>query len=226
LSGVQGWILLSPLASVPTVPPNWRRKKMRKNLALGIFGLLVAFGLVLGAGANFRDYNADRSVHWDIVSDDNELIDLTPIQPYAYINDGGVLVVDISPDNPNYPGYGQGLSPNSEYNFDEVFEVSNDLWEDNMSIVVRITNANTAIQFYGADHDIHDAQTGAVVYASDMAKNDVCFVVEPGEAVKVGMDFTVGNAAIDTTESSNVHIQAYRLGTEPSELVGKCGHFP
>ncbi len=54
---------------------------MRKNLALGIFGLLVAFGLVLGgAGANFRDYNADRSVHWNIVTDDNELIDLTPIQ--------------------------------------------------------------------------------------------------------------------------------------------------
>jgi len=198
-------------------------KKMRKNLALGIFGLLVAFGLVLGAGANFRDYNADRSVHWDIVSDDNELIDLTPIQPYAYINDGGVLVVDISPNNPNYPGYGEGLSPNSEYNFDEVFEVSNDLWENNMSIVVRITNANTAIQFYGADHDIHDTSTGAIVYASDMAKNDVCFTVGPGEAVKVGMDFTVGNAALNTTESSNIHIQAWRLGTEPSDLVGKCG---
>ncbi len=196
---------------------------MRKNIALGIFGLLVAFGLVLGAGANFRDYNADRSVHWDIVSDDNELIDLTPIQPYAYINDGGVLVVDISPDNPNYPGYGQGLSPNSEYNFDEVFKVSNDLWENNMSIVVRITNANTAIQFYGADKNIHYTKTGQVVYASDMAKNDVCFVVGPGEAVKVGMDFTVGNNAINTTESSNIHIQAWRLGTEPAELAGKCG---
>ena len=214
---------LLPLASSATVPPIRRRKKMRKNLALGIFGLIVAFGLVLGAGANFRDYNADRSVHWDIVSDDNELIDLSPIQPYAYINDGGVLVVDISPNNPNYPGYGQGLSPNSEYNFDEVFEVSNDLWEENMSIVVRITNANTAIQFYGADYDIHDASTGATVYASDMAKNDVCFVVHNGDAVKVGMDFTVGNNAINTTESSTIHIQAWRLGTEPSDLAGKCG---
>ncbi|GAB6136331.1 DUF1102 domain-containing protein [Thermococcus henrietii] len=196
---------------------------MRKNIALGIFGLLVAFGLVLGAGANFRDYHASRSVHWDIVSDDNELIDLTPLQPYAYINSGGVLVVDISPDNPNYPGYGQGLSPNSEYNFDEVFEVSNDLWENNMSIVVRITNANTAIQFYGADHDVHDAATGAIVYRSDMAKNDVCFTLGPGEAAKIGMDFTVGNNALNTTESSTIHIQAWRLGTEPDELAGKCG---
>jgi hypothetical protein len=37
------------------------------------------------------------------------------------------------------------------------------------------------------------------------------------------MDFTVGNAALNTTESSNIHIQAWRLGTEPSDLVGKCG---
>ncbi|QDA30692.1 DUF1102 domain-containing protein [Thermococcus indicus] len=196
---------------------------MRKNIALGIFGLVVAFGLVLGAGANFRDYNADRSVHWFIVADDNELIDLTPIQPYAYINDGGVLVVDISPDNPNYPGYGDGLSPNSEYNFDEVFEVSNDLWEENMTIVVRITSDNTAIQFYGADHDVYSVNTGAPVYSSDNAKNDVCFVVENGDAVKIGMDFTVGNDAPGTTQSAAVHIEAFRLGTEPAELVGQCG---
>ena len=198
-------------------------KKLRKNIALGIFGLLVAFGLVLGAGANFRDYNADRSVHWNIVTDDTELIDLTPIQPYAYINDGGVLVVDISPDNKNWPGYGNGLSPNSEYNFDEVFEVSNDLWEENMSIVVRITSNNPVIQFYGADMDVHDSTTGATVYASNMAKSDVCFVVNNGDAVKVGMDFTVGNDAPNTTQSASVHIEAYRLGTEPSDLSGKCG---
>ncbi len=196
---------------------------MRKNIALGIFGLLVAFGLVLGAGANFRDYNADRSVHWNIVTDDNELIDLTPVQPYAYINDGGVLVVDISPENPNYPGYGMGLSPNSEYNFDEVFNVSNDLWEEGMAIVVRITSDNTAIQFYGADMDVHDSATGATVYASDMAKNDVCFVVQNGDAVGVGMDFTVGNDAPGTVQDTPIHIEAYRLGTEPAELSGKCG---
>ncbi len=183
----------------------------------------MAFGLVLGAGANFRDYNADRSVHWDIVTDDNELIDLTPIQPYAYINDGGVLVVDISPNNPNYPGYGDGLSPNSEYNFDEIFKVSNDLWEKNMTIVVRITSNNTGIQFYGADRDVHDSATGAVVYASDMAKNDVCFIVNNGDAVKVGMDFTVGNDVPGTIQSTPIHIEAYRLGTEPADLVGKCG---
>lgn len=206
-----------------TVPPSKEAEKLRKNLALGIFGLLVAFGLVLGAGANFRDYHADRSVHWKIVSDDTELIDLTPVQPYAYINDAGVLVVDISPDNPNWPGYGNGLSPNSEYNFDEVFNVSNDLWEENMTIVVRITSDNSAIQFYGADENIYSTSSGSAIYASDMAENDVCFVVHSGEAVSVGMDFSVGNDAPGTVQSTPIHIQAYRLGTEPADLDGKCG---
>ncbi|NJF26164.1 DUF1102 domain-containing protein [Thermococcus sp. Bubb.Bath] len=196
---------------------------MRKNIALGIFGLLVAFGLVLGAGANFRDYKVQRSAHWDIVTDDNELIDLTPVQPYAYINDGGVLVVDISPNNPNYPGYGMGLSPNSEYNFDEVFNVSNDLWEQNMSIVVRITSDNSDIQFYGADGDIYESTTGDIADKSDHAVNDVCFVVNNGDAVSVGMDFTVGNDPVNTTQSAAVHIEAYRLGTEPADIAGNCG---
>ncbi|NJE62013.1 DUF1102 domain-containing protein [Thermococcus sp. 21S7] len=196
---------------------------MRKKIALGMLGLLVALGLVIGAGANFRDYSASRSVHWDIVTDDNELIDLTPLQPYAYIdNETGVLVVDISPDNPNYPGYGQGLSPNSEYNFDEVFEVSNDLWE-NMSIVVMITSDNDEIQLYGADGNIHDVRNGDIVQYSDTAVSRVCFVVDSGAAVKVGMDFDAGNHLPGTSQSATLHIQAWRKGTEPDDLVGKCG---
>lgn len=183
----------------------------------------MAFGLVLGAGANFSDYKTQRSIHWDIVADDNELIDLTPVQPYAYINDAGVLVVDISPENPKWPGYGNGLSPNSEYNFDEVFNVSNDLWEDGMAIVVRITSDNTDIQFYGADENIYESTTGVVAAYSDTAKNDVCFVVQNGDAVSVGMDFTVGNDPIDSVHNAVMHIEAYRLGTEPAELVGNCG---
>ncbi len=198
-------------------------KKVKKKIVFGIFGLMVAFGLVLGAGANFRDYSSQRSAHWDIVADDNELIDLTPIQPYAYINEDGLLVVDISPNNPNYPGYGMGLSPKSEYNFDEMFNVSNDLWEDNMTIVVEISSDEDAIQFYGADRNIYSVTTGELADSSDTAKSDVCFVVGPGEAVSVGMDFTIGGILPNSTVSSHMNVQAYRLGTEPATLQGKCG---
>lgn len=192
-------------------------------MALGIFGLLVAAGLVLGVGANFSDYNASRSVHWDIVADDNELIDLTPIQPYAYINDGGVLVVDFSVNNPKYPGegYGMGISPASEYNFDEVFEVSNDLWEE-FPIVVRIRSSNTHVEFYGHEGGVFSVYDGEEATASDSARDDVCFVVAPGDAVKIGIDLSAnGDSPGDVWEES-MHIEAYRLGTEPPELAN-CG---
>ena len=195
---------------------------MRK-IILGIFGLLVAFGLVLGAGANFSDYNASRSVHWEIVPDDNELIDLTPLQPYAYISDAGVLVIDFSTENPNYPGYGDGISPSAEYNFDEVFEVSNDLWEDNMTIVVRITSSVTGIEFYGHEGDVHEVANGTVVSSSDVADEDVCFVVGPNDAVKVGIDISTDGDTPGDVWDEHMTIKAYRLGTEPAELVGKCG---
>ncbi|MBO8175763.1 MAG: DUF1102 domain-containing protein [Thermococcus sp.] len=198
--------------------------KKVKKLALGIFGLLVAFGLVLGAGANFSDYNASRSVHWTIVTDDTELIDLTPLQPYAYINDGGVLVIDFSANNPNWPGqgYGTGISPASEYNFDEVFEVSNDLWE-NMTIVVRITSSNTHVEFYGHEGGVHEVSDGSLATASDSADEDVCFVLGPGEAKKIGIDLSANGDSPGDVWEETMTIKAYRLGTEPQELLGKCG---
>ncbi|NJE09194.1 DUF1102 domain-containing protein [Thermococcus sp. M39] len=197
--------------------------KKVKKLALGIFGLLVAFGLVLGAGANFSDYNASRSVHWHIVPDDDELIDLTPLQPYAYIdNVTGVLVIDFSVNNPNYPGYGNGISPASEYNFDEVFEVSNDLWE-NVTIVVRITSNSTNVEFYGHEGDVYEVANGTIASSSDTADEDVCFVVAPGDAVKIGLDLSADGDSPGDIWNVAMSIKAYRLGTEPTALVGKCG---
>jgi len=59
--------------------------KVRKA-PLGILGAMVALSLIIGASATFSDYNASRSVHWKIVADDDELIDLEPVQPYAYLD--------------------------------------------------------------------------------------------------------------------------------------------
>ncbi len=99
-----------------------------KKLA-GLLLLIVGLTLTIGAGANFRYYEAERSITVNITSDDNEFIDLTPLQPYAYLNNGK-LTIEISPNNPNYPGYGDGMSVNTIYVFEEMFNVSNELWEN------------------------------------------------------------------------------------------------
>ncbi|MCD6189451.1 MAG: DUF1102 domain-containing protein [Thermococcus sp.] len=196
-------------------------KDLKKVLALGMLGLLVAFAAALATSATFSDYNASRSVHWTIVTDDTELIDLNPLQPYAYINNGGVLVIDFSANNPKYPGYGDGISPSSEYNFDEVFEVSNDLWEDT-TIVVRITSNLSNIEFYGHEGGVYAVDGGAEATASDSARTDVCFILNRGEAKKIGIDLSANGDSPDDIWNAKMTIKAYRLGTEPPELPAGC----
>ena len=168
---------------------------MKKILALGILGILVAFAFALGTSASFKDFEVSRSTHIAVVSDDVELIDLHPGQPYAYIdNVTGKLVIDISQDNPKYPwqdGMGSGISVGSHYNFDHIFYVSNDLWE-NKNITVRVVSSDDNVAFYHSGGEIKGTFSGEIPTESDEAITDVCFVLEPGEELGLGMEFTGG----------------------------------
>ncbi len=191
-------------------------------MSLGVLGAMVAVCLIVGASATFSDYNASRSVHWNITTDDAELINLEPVQPYAYIDAKGELVLDFSPNNPNYPGYGNGISPASEYNFNEVFNVSNDLWEDT-TIVVRITSNNSNIEFYSTQGGVYSVATGSAATSSDTARTDVCFVLNPGDVKSIGVDLSADGDSPGDVWNAKMTIKAYRLGTEPAELQNVCG---
>ncbi|MBC7334619.1 MAG: DUF1102 domain-containing protein [Actinobacteria bacterium] len=200
---------------------------MKKVLALGMLGLLVAFAMALGTSATFRDLELSRSTHIDVVADDNELIDLRPGQPYAYINDDGKLVIDISSNNPNWPGnpsagenynqtwadegYGMGISPDSNYNFDHIFYVSNHLWED-VNITVRITGTPNEIEFFHPDGKIQNVPSGATPTESDTAFYDVCFVLEPGTELGISMEFTGGAKG---WQNSTITIKAWPESEKP-----------
>ncbi|NJE42844.1 DUF1102 domain-containing protein [Thermococcus sp. GR6] len=190
---------------------------MKKILALGMLGLMIVAAFALGTSATFRDYRAQRSTHIAVVTDDNELIDLTPVQPYAYINDGGQLVIDFSENNPNWPGHndpdwsdkngipirGIGLSPQSRYNFDHVFNVSNHLWEGKVILVRIISSDAGKVSFYDPYENMRSTNTGSTPYNSDTSAGDVCFYLAPGEALGVGMELvapnTLGSYDVDIT---------------------------
>jgi hypothetical protein len=152
-----------------------------KKLA-GLLLLIVGLTLTIGAGANFRYYEAERSVTVNITSDDNEFIDLTPLQPYAYLNNGK-LTIEISPNNPNYPGYGDGMSVNTTYVFEEMFNVSNELWENedaDFPICVRISlNQGDGISFFAGDYDSPISGPGTQIH----------FTVYHNQPVPVGFIF-------------------------------------
>jgi len=210
-------------------------KDLKKVLALGMLGLLVAFAMALGTSATFRDFTVDRSTHINVVADDNELIDLRPGQPYAYINDDGKLVIEISKNNPNWPGnpsagenynetwaikeYGMGISPGSKYNFDHIFYVSNHLWED-VDITVRITGTADEIEFFHPDGEIYNVPSGATPTESDAAFYDVCFVLEPGTELGISMEFTGGGIG---WQNSTITIKAWPYSDAPADLPNACG---
>jgi hypothetical protein len=168
---------------------------------IGILLLSAAVLVVLGIGADFSDYTAQRSVHIAIVADDQEFINLEPMQPYAYINSAGLLVIDFSENNPNYVGGGKGISPKSEYNFDKVFGVSNDLWSNDSeygNIIVTIASDNSDVELYCKDNPANPTGNicysnqigGIVAYNSDTAAGSIVFCLAPGEVKEIGMDLT------------------------------------
>ncbi|AEH24905.1 DUF1102 domain-containing protein [Pyrococcus yayanosii] len=174
------------------------------NKFFGMALLLAGMMLAVGTGANFRYYEASRDITVDIVGDDNEFIDLTPLQPYAILSNGK-LVIDFSANNPNYPGYGDGMSPNTTYVFEEVFEVSNELWENedgDYPICVTISAVHPNIQIFAGDYDSPIAGPGS----------SISVTVYHGSPVPIGFIFDNTNAALGS----------YQFQLQIDAVAGAC----
>ncbi|WP_457752569.1 DUF1102 domain-containing protein [Thermococcus sp.] len=73
----------------------------------------------------------------------------TPLPPYAFLYHGGNLTIDISKDSPFYPGYGEGLSRDAIYQFDNVMKVENNVTQTGAPIIcVIFTSQMDGLKFY------------------------------------------------------------------------------
>ncbi|WP_456420708.1 DUF1102 domain-containing protein [Thermococcus sp.] len=175
------------------------------NKLFGLALLMVGMLLAVGAGANFRYYSADRQASFDVVSDDNELIDLTALQPYVTY-DAGKLYVDISQYNPNHPtGGGNGMSPNTTYVFEEMFQVSNELWENNETsypICVTIKTQHDGVLVFAGTYDSPIAGPA----------HNIQFTVEHGDPVPIGMIF----------DNTNSTLGQYQFQMSIEAIAGAC----
>lgn len=165
---------------------------------LGIFMLIAGIVIaVTASSATFAYFEADREVHLAIVPDDLELIDLVPLQPYAYINSNGMLVVDLSEYNGNWQdGFGKGVSPDSIYAFEEVFGVSNHLWEEDMDICVTVSySGGEGVSFFTGNYIGEGYDT-------------LTFTVPHGDVVPVGMIIDSTGLANGTSINGNLEITA------------------
>ncbi len=183
------------------------------KLLLLLVSSLIAISL-LGLGADFRSYDAQRTFTVAVVADDQEFIDLTPIQPYAYINEDGKIYFDFSKFNPNYPGGGKGVSPNTTYAFDKVFKVSNDLWpndsgyENGICIQVSVSgNAESILKLYSPD------DVGGHTTPSNAA-TIINMFVQGGNYAEVGFVITTNGYTAGNTVDGQITVVAHSGGCQ------------
>ena len=167
------------------------------NKLVGLAILLIGMMLAVGATASFRYYEAERDITVAIVTDENEFIDLTPAQPYAYLNDGK-LTIEISTNNDSYPeefegagpegkDIGTGLSPDTIYVFEHMFNISNELWENedgDFPICVQISiTQGSGVEIFEGEWD-------------GTSTTQLQFTVSHGTPVSVGMVFDTSGMAL------------------------------
>lgn len=175
------------------------------NKLMGLALLLAGMMLAVGVGATFRYYEAERDITVAIVPDDDEFIDLTPVQQYARLIEGK-LVIRVG-----QRGFGEtpwaGMSPNTTYVFEEMFNVSNEFWENEdgeFPICVTLSTAGGnappgAIQIYAGDYDSPIAGPASTI----------TFTVYHGAPVSIGMIFN--NTNLDPYTSYQTQLQVHAV---------------
>ena len=88
--------------------------------------------------------------------------------PYGRNEDN--LTIDITENNPNYPGYGKGLSPDSVYSFDDLLTIEN---SNGFPVCVVLQSQTDLVRFY---------TTGEALPA-------VSFSLDVNESIAVGVEF-------------------------------------
>ncbi|ASA76801.1 DUF1102 domain-containing protein [Thermococcus sp. 5-4] len=127
--------------------------KIVNNILIGM-GLVII--LLIGIGTIYPN----DALQVVVYGAPNQAISLeTPLPPYAHPSNG-VLKVDITNRSPFYPGFGNGLSRDSVYVFDDVFTITNNESETGYSkICVTLISQTAWISFFEGNFNGNWTQT-------------------------------------------------------------------
>ncbi len=97
----------------------------RRNLLIGMGSIAAGSAATLGTGA-FTTVSAERTTQVNVAADSSGYVGISANGPYASGTGDGQLELDFSSSNSQGVfGDGEGLNPDSEYHFDNVFQVAN-----------------------------------------------------------------------------------------------------
>lgn len=165
---------------------------MNIKIALLIIVFMLFFGISVSKPIPIS-YAFDGNV-----SDTSDNIE-TPLPPYAFLYHGENLTIDISSQSPLYPNYGEGLSKDSTYTFDDVMFVENNVTKTGADVIcVIVTSQMTGLKFY---------------YLDNKPSESIAITLGANEIMNIGMqinttNFNIGNA------SGTIKIQAFEGACE------------
>lgn len=123
----------------------------------------------------------------------------TPLPPYAFLYHGSNLTIEISADNPSYPGYGEGLSGDALYKFGGVMLVENNVTQTQADVIcVIITSQMQGLKFY---------------YSNQTPSESISFSLNAYENVTIGVQMNTTGMALGNY-TGTFKIQVYE---------GACG---
>lgn len=186
---------------------------MKKFLALG--SLVMALSLAVAAGA-FTSVSADRTANVTVAGDASAYLGLTPTDgspnsAYCYIDTGGELVIDMTDSHSTSAG-GNGVNPNAETDFDDVFTVTN---QGTQPIDVGLTdsgNNDGAVKFYidgaGSTDVDGDGNSDDLLIETDEGGSTVTIDDGKSEDVSIYVDSSSLSQGADMLDSITVSAEA------------------
>ena len=162
----------------------------RRKFAIGMGALATGSSAAIGTGA-FTTAEADRNVNVNVASDSSGFVELTAQnETYASGTDGGELVLNFNGDSGIgiFDGDGEGLNPNTEFNFENVFRVANIAGQGDMRVVIEANGFDLdTLELTGSGDEALDIAEGTSLRAKDYSDVDNLPKLVQPDAVDVDM---------------------------------------
>jgi hypothetical protein len=170
----------------------------RRKFVVGLGALASGSAAAVGTGA-FETASADRTVNVSVAADSSGFVEISALnETYASGTGDGELELDFNSDSGLgiFDGDAEGLNPNTEFEFDEVFRVANVSGTGDARVVIEASGFDLeSLELTAAGDNALDISEGTSLKAEDYSSVDNLPKLVQPDAVDVNM-------AIETKEST------------------------
>lgn len=171
----------------------------RRKMLAGLGSLAAGGAAAMGSGA-FSSVIANRNVDLRVANDNSAYLRLSPNSQYVFQNSDGLLEFDLTANNNNISGGGDGLNGTADTTIEDAFTIENQgsnpvyVW---MASYDYDSNGNESVEMIAKGKDItfpdSEAKDNSAVTGSAFVTEGGFIYLETGDSVDVDMVFHITN---------------------------------